>query len=147
MIYTRDQLLALQPHGDSIICLAMCPRSERVGILLRDSLKRETHLRFQVKSFENYQQTFESVDISVRVAIIYRLYTTKKNCLKTADFFKECSGFVDSHVTNCGYLMILGDLCQTVPERPPNVFCAFGPMPTWLVKRLSGCSDKSHFKY
>ena len=31
-----------------------------VGILLRDSLKCETHLRFQAKSFENYQPTFIS---------------------------------------------------------------------------------------
>ena len=31
-----------------------------VGILLRDSLKCETHLRFQAKSFENYQLTFIS---------------------------------------------------------------------------------------
>ena len=33
---------------------------DRVGILLRDSLKCETHLRFQAKSFENYQLTFIS---------------------------------------------------------------------------------------
>ena len=45
-----------------------------VGILLRDSLKCETHLRFQAKSFENYQLTFISGGISVRVAIIYRLH-------------------------------------------------------------------------
>ena len=31
-----------------------------VGILLRDSLKCETHLRFHAKSFENYQLTFIS---------------------------------------------------------------------------------------
>ena len=48
-------------------------------ILLRDSLKCETHLRFQAKSFENYQLTFISGGISVRVAIIYRLRPTKKN--------------------------------------------------------------------
>ena len=47
-----------------------------VGILLRDSLKCETH--FQAKSFENYQLTFVSGGISVRVAIIYRLHPTKE---------------------------------------------------------------------
>ena len=31
-----------------------------VGILFRESLKCETHLRFQAKSFENYQLTFVS---------------------------------------------------------------------------------------
>ena len=31
-----------------------------VGILLRDSLKCETHLRFQAKAFENYKLTFIS---------------------------------------------------------------------------------------
>jgi len=33
-----------------------------VSILLRDSLKCETHLHFQAKSFENYQLTFGFVD-------------------------------------------------------------------------------------
>ena len=33
-----------------------------VGIPLRDSLKCETHLRFQVKALENYQLTFVSGD-------------------------------------------------------------------------------------
>ena len=80
-----------------------------VGILLRDSLKCETHLRFQAKSFENYQLTFISGGISVRVAIIYRLHPTKKNGLKAADFFKEFSEFVDSLATNSGHLLILGD--------------------------------------
>ena len=81
----------------------------RVGILLRDSLKCETHLRFQGKSFENNQLTFVSGGISVRVAIIYRLHPTKKNGMKAADFFKEFSGFVDSLATNSSHLQILGD--------------------------------------
>ena len=59
----------------------------RVGILLPDSLKCESHLGFQ--AFENYQLTFVSGGISVRVSIIYRLHPTKKNGLKAADFFKE----------------------------------------------------------
>jgi len=42
-----------------------------VFILLHYSLKCETHLRFQAKSFENYQLTFVSGGISVHVAIIY----------------------------------------------------------------------------
>ncbi|KAK2151927.1 hypothetical protein LSH36_345g00012 [Paralvinella palmiformis] len=70
-----------------------------VGILLRDSLK----------SFENYQLTFISGGISVRVAIIYRLHPTKKNCPKAADFFKEFSGFFYSLPTNSGHLLMLGD--------------------------------------
>ena len=70
-----------------------------VVIILRDSLKCETHLRFQAKSFENYQLTFVSGRISVRVSIIYRLNSTKKY------FFKEFSGFVDSLATNSGHLL------------------------------------------
>ena len=31
---------------------------DRIGILLRDSLKCETNLRFQARSFENYLLTF-----------------------------------------------------------------------------------------
>ena len=62
-----------------------------------------------MKSFENYQLTFISGGINVRVAIIYRLHPTKKNGLKAADFFKEFSGFVDSLSTNSGHLLILGD--------------------------------------
>ena len=80
-----------------------------VGILLGDSLKCETHFRFQSKSFENYQLTFVSGGISVRVAIIYRLHPSKKNGLKAAHFFKEYSGFVESLTTNSGHLLILGD--------------------------------------
>jgi len=72
-------------------------------------LKCETHLCFQAKSFENYQLTFVSGGISVRVAIIYRLHPTKESGLKTADFFKEVSEFVDSLATNCDHLLILGD--------------------------------------
>jgi len=64
-----------------------------VGILLRDSLKCETYLRFQAKSFETYQLTFTFGGISVRVAIIYRLHPTRENGLKAADFFKEFSVF------------------------------------------------------
>jgi len=66
-------------------------------------------LCFQAKSFENYQLTFISGRINVRVAIITRLHPTKKNGLKAADFFKEFSGFVDSLDTNSGHLLILGD--------------------------------------
>ena len=62
------------------------------SVTLRDSLKCETHLRFQSISFENYQLTFVSGGISVRVAIIYRLHPSKKNGLKAADFFKEYFG-------------------------------------------------------
>jgi len=50
-----------------------------VGILLRDSLKC-----FQVKSFENYKLILLTGEMSVRVAIIYRLHPTKKNSLKAA---------------------------------------------------------------
>ena len=49
-----------------------------ISILLRDFLKCETHLCFQAKSFEIYQLTFISEGISVRLAIIYRLYINKK---------------------------------------------------------------------
>ena len=72
-----------------------------VAILLCDSLKCETHLRFQAKSFENNQLTFVSGGINVRVAIIDRLHPSKKNGLKAADFFKE---FVASLATNSGHL-------------------------------------------
>ena len=40
-----------------------------VCIIIRDSLKCETHLRFQAKSFENCQLTFVSGGMSVRVTI------------------------------------------------------------------------------
>ena len=46
--------------------------------------------------------TFVPGVIIVRVAIIYQ---SKKNGLKVADFFKECSGFVDSLATNSGHLI------------------------------------------
>jgi hypothetical protein len=49
-----------------------------ICIHLLDSLKYKIHLRFQAKSFENYQLTFVSGGISVRVAIIYLLYPSKK---------------------------------------------------------------------
>jgi len=39
--------------------------------------KFETHLHFQVKSFEYYHPTFVPVGIDVDVVIIYRLHTTK----------------------------------------------------------------------
>ena len=63
-------------------------KSGGVGILLRDSLKCETHLRFQAKSFLNYQLTFESRGVSVSVAIIYWLQPTK-NGLKVARYSRE----------------------------------------------------------
>ena len=44
-------------------------RGGGVGILLLDSLKSETHMRSQAKSFENYQLTFVSGGISVRLAV------------------------------------------------------------------------------
>ena len=71
----------------------------RVGILLHDSLKCETHLRFQPEPFENYRMTFVSRQISVRLAIGQ----------KAGHFFYEFSGFVDSLATNSGHLLILGD--------------------------------------
>jgi hypothetical protein len=80
-----------------------------VGILIRDSLKLQNHFRFQARSFENYQLTFTSGGVSVRVAIVYRLHPSKKNGLKTVDFFREFSEFVDSLATNSGHLLILGD--------------------------------------
>jgi len=43
----------------------------RVGILIRDSLKCETHLCCQAKSFDDYQLTYVSGEISVHLAIIY----------------------------------------------------------------------------
>ena len=49
-----------------------------VGILLRDSLKCESHLQFHAKSFENYQLTFVSGGIRVRVAITYDYTTLRK---------------------------------------------------------------------
>jgi len=78
-----------------------------VGILLRDSLKRETHLRFEV--FRKLPTDFCIWGIGIRVAIIYRLHPTKKNGLKAADIFKEYLGFVDSLTANSDHLLILGD--------------------------------------
>ena len=54
----------------------------RVLILISDSLKSETHLFWQAKSFDDYQLTFVSGEISVHLAIIYRLHPTKKAGLK-----------------------------------------------------------------
>ena len=52
------------------------PRTHRKGgavsILLRDSLKFQQHPCFQSSSFENYQLTFTSVGVTVRVAVVYR---------------------------------------------------------------------------
>ena len=53
-------------------------KGEGVGILLHDSLNCETDLGFQAKSFGNYQLTFISGRISVRLAIIYRLHPLRK---------------------------------------------------------------------
>jgi len=61
------------------------------------------------QSFEKLPTEFCIWGICVRVTIIYLLHPTKKNGLKAADFFKECSGFVDSLATNSGHLLILGD--------------------------------------
>jgi len=80
-----------------------------VGILLHDVLKCETRLRFQAILFLNYQLTFVSGGISLRVAIIYRLCPTKQNDFKAANFFKEFSGFVNSLATNSVHLLILGN--------------------------------------
>ena len=41
-----------------------------ISIIFRDSLKHETHLHFQAKSFENYQLTFVSGGISVTSQIL-----------------------------------------------------------------------------
>ena len=60
---------------------------------------------FRLSIFENYQLTFVSGGISVRVAIICRLHPTKK----AADFFNDFSEFVDSLATNSGHLLILSD--------------------------------------
>ena len=67
------------------------------------------HLRLQAKSFVNYELTFVSERISIPVAIIYLFHPNKKNGEKAADFFKECSEFVDSLATNNDHLLILGD--------------------------------------
>ena len=64
---------------------------------------------FQAKSFENYQLTFLSVGISVRVVTIYRIHPIKGNSLTAADFFRTFSGFVHSLATNSGHLLILDD--------------------------------------
>ena len=75
------------------------PRTRRkgggVGILLRDSLKFKKHPCFKTNSFENYQFTFTSGGVTVRVTIVYRLHPTMKNCLKSSDFFRELSEFID----------------------------------------------------
>ena len=84
-------------------------KGQGVGILIRDYLKLQNHFRFEARSFENYQLTFTSGGVSVHVAIVYRLYPSKKNGLKTVDFFREFSEFVDSLATNSGHLLILGD--------------------------------------
>ena len=71
-IVTDQKIGDVTPAGYSFHHAAWIhKKGEGVGFLLRDSLKRETHLRFQTKSLENYQLTFVSVGISVRVAIIY----------------------------------------------------------------------------
>jgi len=89
------------------------PRTHRrgggIGFLYRDSLKIKRLPRFQAKSFENYQMTVMSSGTSLRIAIIYRLHPTKKNGIKTGDFFREFSEFVDTLATNNGHLLILGD--------------------------------------
>jgi len=61
---------------------------------LTGNIFRPDNLHFQAKSFENYQLTFVYEGISVRVAIIYRLHSTKNNNLKAAEFFKEFLKFV-----------------------------------------------------
>jgi len=65
-------------------------------------------LRFQTKSFMNYQLTFVFGGMSVRIAIAYRLNPTKTNVRKAADFFNEFSEFVHSVAINSGRLLILG---------------------------------------
>ena len=53
-------------------------KGEGVGIILGVSLKCKTDLQFQAKSFKRYQLSIVSGEISIRVAIIYRLHPLRK---------------------------------------------------------------------
>jgi len=48
-------------------------------------------------------------ELSVHVAIIYRLHGNKRNDMKAADFVKEVLELVDSLGTNNSHLLIFGD--------------------------------------
>ena len=89
------------------------PRTNRkgggVGIIFRNYLKFKQLPRFKSRSFENYQLTLTSGGTDVRIAIVYRLHPTKKNGLKSSDFFTEFAEFVDSIATSNDHLLILGD--------------------------------------
>lgn len=91
-----------------------------VGIILRNSLKFQRRPPLKVKSFENYQLTISSGGINIRVVIVYRLHPTKKNGIKSSDFFTEFAEFVDSIATSNDHLLILGDfnIHWDVPSNP-----------------------------
>jgi len=77
---------------------------------LRVSLTCETHLLFQTKT-ENYKLSFVSGGrgIDVCVVIVYRLHSTKKNGLNTADFVEVFSEFVNSLGINNKYILVVSD--------------------------------------
>ena len=74
-----------------------------IGILLRDSIKFKQTLLFQSSAFENYQLTFRSGGVTVRVAVACRLHPAKKNGQKFSDLFRE---YVDSFAICSGHLYI-----------------------------------------
>jgi len=96
MNYTKDQLFALRSDVvkdmdfDALVIeetwLTGNVSDQKSGgnILLRDSLKCETHLRFPAKCLEIYLLTSVIEGISVRVAIIYRLHQHERH-----DFFRN----------------------------------------------------------
>ena len=77
---------------------------------LRVSLTCETHLLFQTKT-ETYKLSFVSGGrgIDVCVVIVYRLHSTKKNGLNTADFVEVFSEFVNSLGINNKYILVVSD--------------------------------------
>ena len=76
-------------------------------MLILDTLKFEKHSRFQARSFENYQLTFISGDVSVRVVIVYRLRLAKNNRSRAGNSFREMSEFVDLLTASKEHLLII----------------------------------------
>jgi len=94
-----------QVNIDSIMHLGFARKVEESAFSFMSLWSVKTICDFRL-SLENYQITFVSGGISVHVNIIYRLHQTKNCFMKTADFFKECSEFIDSLASNSGYLLI-----------------------------------------
>ena len=84
-------------------------KCEELCILLRDSVKCETHMCSQVKSFQNYQLTFTSGWYMCSFCYYLQITPNQEKGLKAADFFKEISEFVESVAINSGHLLILGE--------------------------------------